>query len=662
MRRSDRRFGPALGVWARLAALALWLGVGGAAIPATAASVADRASGAATPAGAAPAAGASDAQIAAFADAYMRAAIEAMDLPGATLTVLRDGRTLLAQGYGLADRATGRRVDHETTLFRQASVSKLFIYVLAFQEVEAGRLDLDADINRYLDFRVDGLGGRPITLRHLLTHSAGFEERMNGVFFHDPALPPERRLAAALPPRVRPPGAMLAYSNYGASLVAAIVERSAGKPFDTLVDERIFRPLGMTRSSFAQALPAGLAAQLAVGYRAGSEAPLPFERIEPAAPGGLSATSADMARFLSALSTGGAPLLRPETMALMTRLTLPVAPGLATGMALGPIVQGHRGVAVVGHGGNLPSSATDLAWMPATGLAWHVAIAGQGAEGGANRLRDGLRRALVERFGAPAPLPVPAAPGVSTAGEIAGRYWPTRRAFRTWLMVQGLFQPEVFTAGPDGTLLQPGAASTGGPPRRWQPVARDRFVDPATGHMLVAIRDASGSVARLGLTPSPVSQLDRAPAWLRPVQLGLAAALAVLWLAVLSGPVGWLARRLLGAPRTAPPPPGRLGARMAAALLLAAIIAWVWFVSSAGSSGDPAALSPFENPAFRPLRLLWALGVGAAVALAWYALRRWQRAEGSLAGRLSSSATALAALALAAAFLAFHQLTPGANF
>lgn len=605
---------------------------------------------------------ASDAEIAAFAEGYVRTAIDTLGLPGATLTVLRDGRPLVAQAWGLADRATGRRVDHAATLFRQASISKLFIYVLAFQEIEAGRLDLDADINRYLDFSVEGLDRAPITLRHLLTHSAGFEERMNGVFFHDPALPAGQRLSATVPPRVAPPGSMVAYSNYGASLVARIVERSAGAPFETLVQRRIFAPLGMTRSSFAQELPPALRANLALGYRPGSDEPIAFEVIDPAAPGGLSATSADMARFLAALSTGGPPLMQPQTLARMTALAMPVAPGLGAGMALGPIVQTHRGVRIVGHGGNLGGSATDLAWMPLAGIAWHVAMAGQGPDGAANRLRDGLKRAMAERFGTPGPAMAVAGAEVSTAADLAGRYWPTRRAYGNWLMVQGLFQPEVFATGERGVLLQTSAPLPDGRPRAWHPVARDRFVDPATGHQLVAMRDGAGRVARLGLTSMPVSQLDRAPAWLRPVQVALVGALLVLQLAVFSGPVGWVARRVLGAPRREPAPPGRLGARLAALLLFAAILSWIGLVSWAGSSGDLKAFSPFENPWIRPARILWAAGVGAALALAWYAARRWVRGEGSLAGRISSTITALAGLVLAWAFLRFHQLTPGADF
>jgi hypothetical protein len=126
--------------------------------------------------------------------------------------------------------------------------------------------------------------------------------------------------------------------------------------------------------------------------------------------------------------------------------------------------------------------------------------------------------------------------------------------------------------------------------------------------------------------------------------------------------VGWVARRVLGAPRTQPAPPGRLGARLAATILAAALLSWVWFLSQAGSSVDLKIFSPFENPAIRPLRILWAAGVGAGLALAWHAARRWWRGGGSVAGRLSSTTTAIAALVIAWAFLRFHQITPGADF
>ena len=107
------------------------------------------------------------------------------------MVVVKDGQVLTERGYGYADVAKRLPVDPELTLFRPGSVSKLLTWTAVMQQVEQGKIDLDADINQYLDFKVPGLDGKPITMRNLMQHTAGFEEQAKGIIAEEPqTLPP----------------------------------------------------------------------------------------------------------------------------------------------------------------------------------------------------------------------------------------------------------------------------------------------------------------------------------------------------------------------------------------------------------------------------------------------------------------------------------------
>ncbi|KAF1017445.1 MAG: Protein flp [Stenotrophomonas maltophilia] len=168
-------------------------------------------------------------------DGYLPYAIERGDIAGAAVTVVKDGQILVQRGYGFADVQNQRPVDPQRTLFRMASVSKLFTWTAVMQLVEAGKLDLDADINRYLDFKVPERG-LPISLRQLMTHTAGFDANIKYMWTSEAvaeaggiALGPY--LKRYVPAQIYAPGTVPAYSNYGTSLAGYIVERVSGQPF-----------------------------------------------------------------------------------------------------------------------------------------------------------------------------------------------------------------------------------------------------------------------------------------------------------------------------------------------------------------------------------------------------------------------------------------------
>jgi CubicO group peptidase (beta-lactamase class C family) len=284
-----------------------------------------------TPASAAVALTADD--VNAWLDGYMPYALKTGDIAGAVVAVVKDGKILTMRGYGYSDVAEHTPVDPKLTLFRPGSVSKLVTWTAVMQLVEQGKIDLDADVNQYLDFKIPARDGKPVTMRNLMQHVAGFEEQAKGIMSEDPKAPGfEALLKQWVPERVFPAGSTPAYSNYGASLAGYIVQRLSGETFDDYVDKHIFVPLDMKHSSFRQPLPPNLAPLMSKGYQLASEPPHVFEMVGPAPAGSLSSPGEDMAHFMIAhLQNGeynGTRILSAETAEKMHNSPLTMLPPL----------------------------------------------------------------------------------------------------------------------------------------------------------------------------------------------------------------------------------------------------------------------------------------------------------------------------------------------
>ncbi|MFF2774399.1 serine hydrolase domain-containing protein [Streptomyces sp. NPDC058052] len=227
-------------------------------------------------------------------------------IPGAAVTVVHGGRTVLAKGYGVADVRTGTPVDAERTGFFLGSLAKLFTAQSAAQLVAEGEIDARADVNDRLREVVvpDTHPGRPVTLDHLLTHTAGFDSDLVGRnrAAAEDVEPLAESLTTRRPPRVRPPGETAAYDNYAYALAGQLVAEVSGQDFPDYVDARVLRPLGMTRSTVAQPHPERIARNLARGYRPDGasgwiEDEGQYGAWSPAGPGAVS-TAGDMGRWL----------------------------------------------------------------------------------------------------------------------------------------------------------------------------------------------------------------------------------------------------------------------------------------------------------------------------------------------------------------------------
>ena len=394
----------------------------------------------------------------AWLDGFMPYALRSSDIAGAVVVVVKDGKVLTEKGYGWADVKARKSVDPERTLFRPGSTSKLFTWTAVMQLVEQGKLDLDRDVNAYLDFKIPPRDGKPVTLRDLMTHTAGFEETFQDAFVSRPSglTSLGQYLKAHLPERIYPPHAVPAYSNYGATLAGYIVERVSGEPFDEYVERHIFAPLDMTRSSFRQPLPAALKADMARGYVQASGPAGPYELINVRPAGSLSATGGDMAHFMIAQlqdgQYGAARILQPATAKLMHTATTAYNPPLPA-MALGFYHEDRNGHQIIGHAGDTNYFHSDLHLLPNDNVGIFVSVNSLGKAGAAEPLRVALLHEFMDRYFPVAPRLRPA---ISTQRAHAllldGGYISSRRWDSDFMRMLSLITPVKVASDAKGVI------------------------------------------------------------------------------------------------------------------------------------------------------------------------------------------------------------------
>jgi CubicO group peptidase (beta-lactamase class C family) len=347
-----------------------------------------------------------------FVDGVMAQQIASHEVAGATIAVVHRGKVLFSRGYGFADIDAGEKVDPEEALFRPGSVSKLFTWTALMQQVEMGRVDLDEDVNRHIDFAIPPFEGQPILVRHLMSHSPGMSD-VSGISVKtvEELTPYGEWIKTNIPERVWAPGTEIAYSNYGVALAGYIVERVSGEPFADYVENHIFEPLGMNSTTFREPLPDALAPRMAKGYELeeGRLMAQPFELYSSIMPAGSSTSSAtDMARFMIAMLSEGrldrARILKPESVRLLMSDSMANAPGLPS-MAHGFYVIRDANPRLVGHGGNTGDFHSNLILAPESEFGFFVSVTG-GHESSLGR--TDLTNAIIGRI-----FPQPSAPRIA---------------------------------------------------------------------------------------------------------------------------------------------------------------------------------------------------------------------------------------------------------
>lgn len=421
-----------------------------------------------------------------FVDGLVESTRARDHIAGVAVAIVQGDRPLLLKGYGHASFAPARRVDPHHTLFRLASISKTLTWTLVMQQVERGTLSLNAPVNGYLprDLNIPAqrFKGR-ITLRHLMAHAAGFEEKEFGasrVKNPDTFQPLQSYLKRYRPDRVREPGQISNYSNYGASLMGPILTRTSAGDFETLAEDMLLRPAGMTNTTYRQPytarrylptpMPVGMRRQLSSGFswvNSGYREE-DFEILETIPAGAVSSTAADVARFMRLqLRDGvidGTRIYGKRAAAAFRTPILKTSPGVngwAHGFAVIALPGGYVGF---GHGGTTLIFYSTMVVIPELDLG--IFLVTNTATGRA--LRDSFPGAILSHFYPRSPevgVRHPTHSLISSEDHFSGRYVTTRRAYSGLQKTLGLTSTIDVSVSPDGFLI----TGTGPEARRWRP-------------------------------------------------------------------------------------------------------------------------------------------------------------------------------------------------
>jgi CubicO group peptidase (beta-lactamase class C family) len=608
------------------------------------------------------------ADLEAFFDGIIPLQLERSDVAGATVLVMKDGKELLRKGYGFADVTKKKPVDPETTMFRLASISKLFTWISVMQLVEQGKLDLDADVNTYLDFQIAPAFGKPVTLRNLMTHTGGFEEEIRDILLTDPkkAISLRQYLIENQPHRIFPPGEVPAYSNYGVGLGGYIVQRASGEPFEQYVAEHIFQPLGMKHSSFNQPLAEGLSPFASDGYRSDTEKPaVGFEIFSPAPAGGVSSTASDMGRFAQALLNGGElegrRILKPETLQAMWTKQFVASPVLPP-IGMGFYQTWRNGLHFIGHDGDLIAFHSMFLVEPKENLALFISY---NSAGSASKTRTEIVTSFAGRYYPYSQKPDFQNIPLEELKSIEGTYEATRRSQTTKLSLGNLIGQSDAKVDKDGVLKVDDFKDLRGHVRKWKPIGKDLWQDENDQRLMFAIRDSSGKIARIAVN-FPGVQFERVPwyensNWVLPALL---CSLLILGMVVVAS-LHRLGRRIFLSKRPRlKEQPGTL--RLTAGPRLSAF-AWIILVV-----GTAILMARLDSETMLPTRaldkyfVLMNLVTGAAIFFSIFAIlagwRIWRRSELRTISKVKFSVVAAACLFLTWFSVHWHLIGPAHRF
>jgi CubicO group peptidase (beta-lactamase class C family) len=600
-----------------------------------------------------------------FFDGIVPLQLERSDVAGASVLVMQNGQVLLQKGYGYADLKTRKPVDPAATIFRLASISKLFTWTSVMQLVEQGKLDLDADVNRYLDFQIRPAFSRPITLRNLMTHTGGFEEEVRDIIVTNPKQAATLRdfLRRNQPERLFAPGTVPAYSNYGVGIAGYIVQRVSGQPFEQYVEQHVFLPLKMIHSTFYQPPPASLRRLPSEGYPTDTEKPpIGFEIFNPVPAGGVSSTAADMGRFAQALLNGGEldgnRILKPETLQAMW------TPQFRSSDQMPPICMGfyetwRNDLHWIGHEGDLVAFHSLFMLEPSRKLMLFISY---NSAGGGEKPRPEMIDMFTDRY----------FPGHGTQSfvslprkeltSIEGVYQSTRREDSTRLKLLSLLSQRVATVDKQGALHLGDIKDLRDHPIKWKPIGKDLWQEIDGQRRAFAIRDPGQKIVRIAYD-FPGVQLQRVP-WFEykgPVLTAVAASLLVL-LAVVVAPLIRQGRRVFMGHRPLPAP--QPGTRWLPWTTQVGSLVWIILFSALGivlvKLGGSDAMPPTSawDKYLVLMNFVTALALGLSLLAVFSAIRAWSRTGLRRITRVKYSLVAVACLILSWFSIHWHLLGP----
>jgi CubicO group peptidase (beta-lactamase class C family) len=516
------------------------------------------------------------------------------------------------------------------------------------QLVEQGNLDLDRDVNDYLDFKIPAAFEKPITLRNVMTHTPGFEEAGKELFVSDVShvRPLGEYLRDHLPARIFPPGTTPAYSNYATALAGYIVQRVSGKSFEQYVSENIYSPLSMPHTTFAQPLPPDLQALMANGYVRASQGAKPYEVVQAYPAGSVATSAADMCNFMIAHlqdgQFGGARILKPETAKLMHSRQFASDPRL-NGMALGFYEESRNGHRIIGHGGDTVYFHSDLHLIPDANVGFFVSYNSMGKADVSPRTI--LFESFLDRY---FPYQPPAAPPVSTAKEdaqvVSGLYLSSRRGETTFLKLTNLFdEPKVFTNA-DGTISIDPLKGPNGELKRYLEISPLLYREVHGQDQIAFHRDRN---QRLEFSIDyPFFVFQRSPAAdnkylnFSLILPGLIIILLTLLIWPIAAGVRWHYGRKLELER--PEKRLRLAVRLVCILDIVFMFAWVIVISLAD---DPSAFSRGLDPLLYGIQFTGVLGALGTLLVLFNSIQSWSKTGWWVWSKIFDTLLALSCLA-----------------
>jgi len=478
-------------------------------------------------------------QIEHFADAFFFEALRSKRIPGAVFVVVDRESVRFARGYGFEDVELGVPMDPATTRVRVGSLSKFVTATAVMQQVERGVLSLHRDVNEVLRLpRLNSKYAQPVTLHHLLTHTAGIDARVIGTFAREDAAAESlaSHLKQRLPSRIMPPGEVIRYSNYGFALAGYLLEVASGTPFPEYVEQNLLITLAMHRSGFL--VSGEPPPQLAIGYEAdqGALRRVPSGYFLPLPAGGFTTTALDISRLMRAHLSDGrlgtTRILSPESVQRMHAQQFTHAPELP-GVTYGLWERFENGQRALQHGGAWNGYSCLMVLLPEPGLGFFVAY---------NQFDLGLAQTLAADFldaffpspTTPAAVGSPGSASVDVA-SLAGAYRDNWYSKSELDKLQSIFwQVEVRPAAGGGLLVDSPMDPTG--PSRWQRAGPLRFDNVADDRMLAFGRDANGDVSHLFIGSSAYERIP----WFetaRTHELAIAPIMLLLASAILRGTV-----------------------------------------------------------------------------------------------------------------------------
>ena len=578
----------------------------------------------------------------AFFDGVVNVQLKSKHIAGAVVAVVVGDKLVFSKGYGYADIEARRQVDPEKTMFRIASISKLFTWTAVMQQVEEGKLDLDADINGYLkDVQIPGTFPQPVTLKHMLTHTPGFDDVVIGLFARQPEKRPlPEVLRAQMPLRVRPPGVLSCYSNHGTAMAGYAVACVSGMSWEDYIEKRILKPLGMEHTMVRQPAEADIPADMSKGYKWKHDRfkVEGFEYVPTAPAGCISTTADDAAKFMIAHLNDGqgtaGRILKPETARRMREPLFRHDPKTSA-MCYGFMEEQLNGKRMVGHGGDTLWFHSLLQLIPENRVGFFVSY-NTDTSGGA---REQLFGAFLKHYfpEADPPRPTPAPDARAHAKRLAGEYCMTRYSHTTLAKLAALMGVIDATANDDGTMT----ITMGNNAARCSEVEPDVFRD-VDGTATYVFRENSAGRGQY-LFPSnlpPMSAVRREWYESSVAQWSLlGGSLAVFATAVFFWPAIAFSVRGLQSPKIR-------RSRFSGVL---SCLAWLLGIASLAFAGglgyvlsDPNDIVFGLTPLLKALVMLTAVCAGLAALTVIGCLVAWWRGYWRLSGRLHYTLVALA--------------------